>query len=77
MEEKSKDLAQRINQIIEENEFNEVDLKNLKEQLEGLQGKLDQPPDVSIEEESTEFINYIHLRLPFWEGKNQLMVARF
>ena len=72
IEEKSKDLAQRINQIIEENEFNDIDLKNLKEKLEGLEGELDQPPNVSIEEESTEFIDYIHLRLPFWEGKNEL-----
>ena len=72
MEKKSKDLAQRINQIIEENEFNEIDLRNLKEKLEGLEGELDQPPNVSIEEESTEFIDYIHLRLPFWEGKNEL-----
>ena len=43
----------------QENEFNEIDLDQFKTKLEQLAKELDQPPNISIRQDSTAFINKI------------------
>lgn len=69
IEKKLNDLAQRTgNMQKQKNEFNEVDLKQLKEKLQELEGELRQPPNVAIIAQSTTLIDDIFLQLPFGQG---------
>jgi chromosome segregation ATPase len=61
-------LAKEIQKIRQENEFNEIDLNHLKEKLTKLEEKLDQPTNVSIQQQSTPFINKISVTTPFRKG---------
>jgi hypothetical protein len=50
------------------NEFNEIHLEELKQKLNKLKEELDKPTNVSIQQESTSFINQISVIIPFDEG---------
>ena len=71
MEKKLYDLAQQIQHINRENDIDETDLNGLKQKLEELREQINQPPTVSLQQQSTSFINKISLRLPFYKSKNR------
>ena len=73
MEKKLNEFAQQIKEMQRENEFNEIDLNHLKERSDKLQKELHRPTNVSIEQESTSFINKISLRISLKRGKNEHM----
>ncbi len=54
--------------IREKNEFSEIHLEELKQKLNKLKEELDKPTNISIQQESTSFINQISVILPFDEG---------
>ena len=76
IEKKSNDLAKQINNMHEENEFNEIDLTNLKRKLEKLKKGLNQPTNVSIQQQPTSFLTKISLRVPFKKGKISVTIFR-
>lgn len=63
LEKQLDDLARRVKVMREENEFNDLDVKQLKERLNQLQKELLQPPNVFLNKESTSFINSIPIRI--------------
>ena len=65
------DLAKQMNEIHQENDFNELDLNRLKGNLEKLEEQLKQPTNVSVKQQSTSFINKIYLLVSLQIGKNQ------
>ena len=67
---KLNDLAKRIKEMQQENEFNEIDVNHLKGKLEKLQEQLHQPADVLLREQSTSFIDDISLLLPTKKGNH-------
>jgi chromosome segregation ATPase len=69
IENKLNGVARELKRIRQENEFNEMDLDQLKEKLTKLKEELDRPPNVSIEQESSTFINKIFVIIPFDKGK--------
>jgi chromosome segregation ATPase len=70
IENKLNDLVEKIKQIRYENEFNEIDLDQIKEKLNQLKEQLDKPLNVSTEQ-SSSFINKIFVILPIDKG-NQI-----
>ena len=64
IEKKLKDLAEHIKEMQREKEVNEIDLNDLKQKFEELRKELDQPRNISIEQEPTSFINKISLQIP-------------
>lgn len=50
------------------NEFNEIHLEELKQKLNKLKEELDKSTNISIQQESTPFINQISVVIPFDEG---------
>ncbi|CAF1488568.1 unnamed protein product [Adineta steineri] len=64
VEMKFKDLTEQIKQIHEENEFNEINLKYLKNQLLEITEELKKPSNISIQQDSKSFINEISIILP-------------
>jgi nitrate reductase NapAB chaperone NapD len=54
-------LTDQMREIHQENDFNEIDLKNLKQKLTKLEKQLDQIPNVSIREDSETFIKKISI----------------
>ena len=69
IEKKFNDLAEQTGNIQKQkNEFNEIDLKQLKEKLQELEEELHQPPNLAIIAQSTSLIDDIFLRLPFGQG---------
>ena len=71
IETKLTNLAQQIQQMHREDEFNEIDLNHLKQRLNNLQNELRRPANVLIKEHSTSFINNISLRLPLHTGRKK------
>jgi hypothetical protein len=70
MENQSKDLFQRLEQIRKENQFNEINLEELKSKLNKLKQEIDRSTNISIEEEkSPAFINKIVAIIPIDKGK--------
>lgn len=65
---KLNDIAKQIKQINQENLFNEIDLEELREKLKVLKEELDQPPNVSIQQQSSTYINKIYASLPLDKG---------
>ena len=59
MENKLIKLTEEIKQIRNDDDFNEIDLKQLQAKLRKLQNKLDQPQNIKIQEESAPFISKI------------------
>jgi chromosome segregation ATPase len=70
LENQLNNLAKQMKDIRQENEFNEIDLKQFKEKLNKLKDELDKPSNVSIKQESTGFINKIFIISPFETGKH-------
>jgi hypothetical protein len=64
-------LTDRIRQIRQENNFNEIDLTQFKEQLSQLTVALDKPSNISIRESSITLIAKISLEKP---GKNNRFI---
>ncbi|CAF1525807.1 unnamed protein product [Adineta steineri] len=60
-EKKFNDLSTQIKQIYKENEFNEINLNYLKNQLVEITQELNNPSDISIEQDSQSFINEISI----------------
>jgi predicted nuclease with TOPRIM domain len=52
-------LTDQLREIRQENDFNEIDLQQLKQSLSELTEELDQPSNVSIEHDSTTFVDRI------------------
>ena len=72
IEKKLNHLAEQIKDIHRENAFNEFDLNQFRQRLKILYEELNRPFNVSIQQQSTLFINEISLLLP--SGKSQLKV---
>jgi hypothetical protein len=72
IENKLNDLAGKIKQTRHDNEFNEIDLDQIKEKLNKLKEELDKPSNVSIEQESSSFINKILVIIPFGKCNNHI-----
>jgi chromosome segregation ATPase len=53
------ELTEQLKQTRKENDFNEIHLEDFKEKLRKLKEELDNPPNVSIQEESSSFIKKI------------------
>ncbi len=70
LENKLNNIAKELKRIREENEFNEVDLERFRQKLNKLKEELDQPTNISIEQQSSAFINRILVMIPFNKGKN-------
>jgi hypothetical protein len=56
-------LTDQMREIHQENDFNEIDLKNLKQKLTQLEKQLDQISNVSIQEDSEIFIKKISIAI--------------
>ncbi len=69
LENQLNNLAKQMKDIRQENEFNEMDLKQFQEKLNKLKNELDKPSNVSIKQELTGFINKIFIMSPFETGK--------
>jgi len=52
-------LTEELRQIRQENDFNEIYLKQLNEKLSQLANELDQPPNISVHQDSASPINKI------------------
>jgi len=74
IENKLNNLAKQLKQTRQENQFNEIDLNQLKEELTKLDEELKKPPNVSVEQENTSFINKISIILSFKKGKNDIFI---
>ncbi|CAF3629669.1 unnamed protein product [Adineta steineri] len=61
IETKFNDLTEQMKQIREENEFNEINLKYLRNQLMKMNQELNDPSNMSIQHESQSFINEISI----------------
>ena len=59
MENKLTKLTEEMKQIRKDDEFNEIDLKQLEAKLSKLQNELGQPRNIKIQEESAPFISKI------------------
>ena len=53
------ELTEQLRESRREDEFNEIDLNQFKIKLEELAKELDQPSNISIQQDSTAFINKI------------------
>ena len=62
-------LARRLQQIRQENEFNEIDLDEIKDKLNSLRRELNTPPNISIEQESTSFLSKVVVLAPMERGQ--------
>ncbi|CAF1279660.1 unnamed protein product [Adineta steineri] len=63
IENKFKDLSEQIKQIHNENEFNEINLNYLRNQLIEITEELNNPSNISIQQDSQSFINEISIIL--------------
>lgn len=68
IENKLNDLTKQIKQIAQENQFNEIDLDELKDRLKLLREQLDKPPHVEIQQQPTAFVSKIATILPIDRG---------
>ncbi|CAF4273526.1 unnamed protein product, partial [Adineta steineri] len=80
IEMKLDDLSEQIKQIQKENDFNETKLNYLRNQLMTITEEFNNPPNISIEQDSRSFINEISFILskkPKWDEwkQNAITVA--
>ena len=68
-EKKLNHLAEHIKEMRHENEFNEIDLNELKQRIRKLQEELVRPDNVSIEQPSTSVTGTISVRITESEEK--------
>lgn len=61
-------LARKLQQIRQENEFNEIDLDEIKDKFNSLTEELNTPLNISIEQESTSFLDKMVLIVPMEKG---------
>ncbi|CAF4160673.1 unnamed protein product [Adineta steineri] len=74
IEMKFNDLREQIKQIHEENEFNEMNLNYLRNQLMKITEELNNPSKISIEQDSESFINeilFVFSKKPKWDKWKQ------
>ena len=71
LENKLNSLAREMKGMRQENEFNELDLHQLKGKLNRLKKELLQPTNLCIEQQPTSFITCISLRTP--SGKRDII----
>ena len=69
IEQELNNLKQQMEEIRQENEFNELDLNDLTEALDDLQEECHQPTNISIQQQSISLINDISLLIPWQKGK--------
>jgi chromosome segregation ATPase len=70
LENQLNNLAKQMKDIRQDNQFNEIDLKQFQEKLNKLKDELDKPSKISIEQETTKFINKIFIVSSFETGKH-------
>jgi len=70
IENKLNDIDKKVKEIRQGNEFNEIDLNEFKEKLNKLKEELDKPSNVSIEQQSSSFINKIFVVIAIDKGNN-------
>ena len=63
LETKLNKLTNRLRESREEDNFNEIDLRQFQEQLDKLTEELQRPSTISIREDSTSFITKIHVEV--------------
>ncbi|CAF1049955.1 unnamed protein product [Adineta steineri] len=63
IEMKFNDLSERIKQIRQENEFNEISLNYLRNQLKAMTQEFNNPSNISIQHNSQSFINEISITI--------------
>jgi len=61
-------LTEELKQIRQEDDFNEIHLNQLNQKLQQLEEELDKPSNISIQQESSTFINKIFVIIPFDKG---------
>ncbi|CAF0952735.1 unnamed protein product [Adineta steineri] len=78
VEMKFNDLTEQIKQVHKENEFNEINLNYLKNQLIEITEELKKPSNISIRQNSKSFINEVSIILPSKtnEYSNNLFTAK-
>jgi uncharacterized phage infection (PIP) family protein YhgE len=59
VEDKLAKLTEQLKETRQENDFNEIHLKQLEERLTQLEGELTKPPNISIREDSSSFVSKI------------------
>ncbi|CAF1008415.1 unnamed protein product [Adineta steineri] len=67
VQQKFVELSQTLKEIREENEFNEIDLNNFQSKLTQITEEFLQPSNISIRQDSQEFINKISIISSFEE----------
>ncbi|CAF1436230.1 unnamed protein product [Adineta steineri] len=75
IEKKFNDLSEQIKQIHQENEFNEINLNYLKNQLRKITEELNNSSNISVKENSQSFINEISIISPKKWKQNAITVA--
>lgn len=68
LENRLNDFTKNIQEIRQDNEFNEMDLDQLKEKFQKLKEEFDQATNISVKQESIPFINKISVIIPFNQG---------
>jgi len=63
IEKKLNELTNQLRESREENDFNEINLHQFQEQLDRLTEELSKPSNISIREDSTQFINKISVHM--------------
>jgi hypothetical protein len=67
-------LTDQLKQIRQENDFNEIDLRHLKENLTQLTEELDKPANISIQQDFGSFINKMSVVVSQGEQITQIRV---
>ncbi|CAF3467316.1 unnamed protein product, partial [Rotaria sp. Silwood2] len=75
IENKLNDIATQLKIIRQENQFNEIDLDQFKEKFSKLQEELDEPSNLSIQQQSSPFINKIVLNIPLYQGNCSKIIS--
>jgi hypothetical protein len=65
-------LTNQLREIREENDFNEINLRQFQEELTQLTTELAKPPIISIRQDSSSFINNIYVDVP---GKSVHLIS--
>jgi predicted nucleic acid-binding Zn-ribbon protein len=63
---KLSELTEQLKQTRKENDFNEIHLNQLKNKLKELKDELNKPSNISIQQDSSSFINKISVVISFW-----------
>ena len=72
MQSKLRELTDQITRMRKEDAFHEYDLNRCKEKLKKLAKDVDQPSNISIEREATEFIDKITVIVLFGKSKDYI-----